>query len=206
MFTLSSRKDRLVFLTATAALMSFLAGCRQEEITVRRVPKEKPSSIAAGASGAEMSGAGTSSPEAAGAAGLRWTAPSGWKETPGDGMRLATFEPPQDAGKVEATVVALFGDAGGELANVNRWRGQLALSPVGDEDLAALRRSVVSRAGTVALYDFVAGDRVKTRMSAGMIKVGEKTWFFKLTGGEKAAEAARPAFIKLLEGLKTDEA
>ena len=145
-------------------------------------------------------------PEAAGGAELRWTAPEGWKELPGEGMRIATFEPPQDSGRVEGTVVALIGDAGGELANVNRWRGQISLTPIEEDGLGALRRSVHSGVGDISLYDFTGGDAAKTRMLAGMIKVGEKTWFFKLTGAQKAAEAARPAFLKLLEGLSTHEA
>src|SRR5208282_283219 len=138
--------------------------------------------------------------------GLRWSAPQGWKELPGDGMSAATLVPPQDSGQVEGTVVVLLGDAGGELANVNRWRGQIALTPVAQDELSALRQDVRSRAGVVALYDFSGGDRVKTRLVAGMIKVGEKTCFFKLMGAEKAVAAARPAFLKLLEGLSSDEA
>jgi hypothetical protein len=181
-------------LLSLISLAAASAGCRQDEVTVRRVPKEKRSSVALAPASAEASGG----------PGLHWTAPKDWKETPGDGMRIATFEPPQDSGRVESTVVALVGDAGGELANVNRWRGQLALAPVAQDGLESLRRSVRSRAGVVALYDFAGGDGAKTRMLAGMIKVGEKTWFFKLVGAEKAAAAARPAFLKLLEGL--DEA
>ncbi len=71
--------------------------------------------------------------------GLRWTAPAGWKELAGSGMRVASFELPKTAGKAEVTVVALPGDVGGELANVNRWRGQLALPPIEQEDLPPAR-------------------------------------------------------------------
>jgi hypothetical protein len=39
-----------------------------------------------------------------------------------------------------------------------------------------------------------------------MIQVSGTMWFFKLMGDEKAVAAAKPAFLKLLEGLKNDAA
>jgi hypothetical protein len=121
-------------------------------------------------------------------------------------MRAATFELPQGSGKAEVTVVALPGDVGGELANVNRWRGQIALPPITEGQLAGVRVAVRSRAGDIFVYDFTTGGAKKTRLVAGMIQVSGVTWFFKLTGDEAAVSAAKPAFLKLLEGLKSDAA
>ena len=169
-----------------------LAACQKDRIEVRRAPKEEQPAPAA---------ADSARPH-----GLAWTAPAGWTELPGNGMRLATFTPPQGPGKAEATVVALPGDVGGELANVNRWRGQLALAPISEGDLAAARASVPSALGPVFVYDFTGAGDKKTRLVAGMIQVSGTTWFFKLMGDEKAVEAAKPAFLKLLRGLKSDAA
>lgn len=138
--------------------------------------------------------------------GVRWTAPDGWKETPGTGMRVATFDLPQTQGKAVVTVVALPGDVGGELANVNRWRGQLALPPVAQEELSSLRATVKTRLGTLLVYDFTGTGEKRTRLVAGMISVSGNMWFFKLMGDEKAVAAAKPAFLKLLKGLKHDAA
>lgn len=171
------------------------AACRKDAIETRRVPKEAPSTQMA----APMMGGGDEAPR-----GVRWTPPAGWTETRGGGMRLATLTPPVKDGKAEVTVVALPGDVGGELANVNRWRGQIALPPVVASQLAEGRSSVRSALGPVSVYDFTGGGEKKTRLCAGMISVSGTTWFFKLMGDEKAVAAARPAFLKLLEGLKTD--
>ncbi|MDE2143980.1 MAG: hypothetical protein KGL74_04445 [Elusimicrobia bacterium] len=169
-----------------------LAACQKDRIEVRRTPKEELPASAM--------------PVAPRARGVKWTTPPGWKELPGNGMRLATLEPPQKAGKIEATVVALPGDVGGELANVNRWRGQLALTPVGEAQLGDLRATVRSAAGETLVYDFTGAGSKKTRLLAGMIQVSGTTWFFKLMGDEAAVEAAKPAFLKLLAGLKRDAA
>lgn len=136
--------------------------------------------------------------------GLRWTAPDGWKEIEGDGMRVASFELPKAEGTAQATVVALSGDGGGELANVNRWRGQLALSPISEADLASARAVVRTRLGKVLVYDFTGSGRKRTRLVAGMIPASGTTWFFKLMGDEEAVAAAKPSFLKLLTGLKND--
>jgi hypothetical protein len=103
------------FLPLIAVLV--LAGCRKDQIEVRRMPKEELHATAAGAD------------EGSRPQGLHWTTPAGWKELPANGMRAATFELPKGPGKAEVTVVALPGDVGGELANVNRWRGPLAVAP-----------------------------------------------------------------------------
>ena len=169
--------------------LAALAACQKDRIEVRTVPKEaRPAAEVAPAR----------------SRGLRWTAPDGWKEIEGDGMRVASFELPKTEGKAEAAVVALSGDGGGELANVNRWRGQLALSPISEADLSSARAVVKTRLGKAFVYDFTGSGRNKTRLVVGMIPVSGTTWFFKLMGDEKAVAAAKPAFLKLLAGLKND--
>lgn len=171
-------------------LFAALAACQRDKIEVRVVPKED--SPAPG-----MSMAPASRPS-----GVHWTTPSGWKELAGSGMRIATFDPPQTAGKAQVTVVALPGDVGGELANVNRWRGQLALPPIGEAGLPSARETVKTRLGPMLVYDFTGTGEKKTRLVAGMTSVSGNMWFFKLMGDEKAVAAARPAFFQLLKGLK----
>ncbi|OGS39731.1 MAG: hypothetical protein A2506_11520 [Elusimicrobia bacterium RIFOXYD12_FULL_66_9] len=168
---------------------------------MRQVSKEAPSPVSMPGAGSMPSGMIDAPPHAHG---VSWTPPAGWKEAPGNGIRLATFTPPQDPGKSEATVVALPGDAGGELANVNRWRGQIGLTPIDAGLMAEARKSVRSNLGAVTVYDFTGEGTKKSRMVVGMIKVEETSWYFKLMGDEKAVGQNKAAFIKLLEGLKND--
>lgn len=177
------------------------SACRRDSIEVRQVAKETNPPMAMPSAGS-MPSAGIEAPPHA--HGVSWTAPAGWKEEPGNGIRLATFVPPQDSGRSEATVVALPGEAGGELANVNRWRGQIGLTPIDAGRLAEARQAVKSHIGTVMVYDFTGEGTSKARLIAGLIKVDDTTWYFKLMGDEKAVGKNKAAFIKLLEGLKND--
>jgi hypothetical protein len=142
-------------------------------------------------------------PPPAQGAGLRWTLPTGWTESPGGQMRLATFRPPV-AGRVDASVVVLPGPAGGELANVNRWRNQIGLPPIDEGALAKARTVVRTKAGPVHVYDFTSDAEPRNRVVAGLASARGDTWFVKLNGDAAAVAAARADFMKLLGSLRLE--
>lgn len=169
------------------------AACKEEGVTRARVPKGDQAVVA------------PMMPPAQERKGISWTLPSGWKELPGTGMRLATFVPPHGL-KTEGTVVVLPGDTSGELANANRWRGQLGLPPVDEAGLASSRTSLSTKLGPVLVYDFTSAGTASTRLIAAVVKSGGTTWYFKLMGDAPATEAARAGFTALLQGLRADAA
>jgi hypothetical protein len=119
-------------------------------------------------------------------------------------MRYATLTAPVQ-GKLDVSVVVLPGAAGGELANVNRWRGQIGLAPVDEPALGTARKLVSTPAGKVALFDFVSEGEKKSRMMAGLLTSPDgSSWFVKMVGDEPAVAAARPDFLHLLESLRFD--
>lgn len=131
---------------------------------------------------------------------IAWDLPKGWTETKGGGMRFATLKP-ATSGKVDVSVIMLSGPAGGELANVNRWRGQVGLPPVDEATRAQMRKAIKSKAGEVSLYDFTGAGADKQRMIAGLLFVDGRSWFLKMTGDPDAVDSARPEFMKVLESL-----
>jgi hypothetical protein len=119
-------------------------------------------------------------------------------------MRFATFKAPY-AGKLEATVVVLPGPAGGELANVNRWRGQIALPALDEAGLAKARTVLKTKAGPLNVYDFTSEGQAKSRMVAGYISTPDgNTWFLKMTGDADAAAKAKPDFMTILGSIRLD--
>lgn len=142
----------------------------------------------------EMTAAATASPLS-----LKWKTPAGWEEKPASGMRRATFVVPGSAGPADLSVIALPGDAGGELPNINRWRGQVGLNPW---DEAAFRKAAVkvsSPAGPITVVDLAGGTQ---RMAAAILTRGGESWFFKLLGPDATVGAALPAFKTFLAGVK----
>ena len=132
---------------------------------------------------------------------IGWDLPKGWTEARSGGMRLATLKPPV-AGKVDVSLIMLPGTAGGELGNVNRWRGQVGLPPVDEAARAQMRKEVTSKAGLVSVYDFTGEGAEKQRMVAGLLFTDGRSWFFKMTGDPDAVGSAKADFLKLLESLR----
>ena len=63
---------------------------------------------------------------------LVWNAPASWTPKPGSAMRKGSYAISGPEGAGDLSITAFPGDVGGNLANVNRWRGQLQLPPVAD--------------------------------------------------------------------------
>jgi hypothetical protein len=127
---------------------------------------------------------------------LAFTAPAGWIEQSAGDVRQASFL----AGptRLDASVTAFPGDAGGLLANVNRWRRQLDLPPLASESDAAPRK-ILTAAGQPALaFDLESSDRAT--LGAILSRPG-RTWFVKLTGPRDAVLAERENFDAFVRSL-----
>jgi len=203
----SSKSSAFLFV---AAALSLALGCRREEITHATVPKgESGLALTAGSAPPMASGAGAAEvpapPTPTGTNALRWTLPKGWGQSMSGGMRYATLKP-ATAGRVEASVVVLPGPAGGELANVNRWRGQIGLDPIDESGLASARKMLETKAGAVSVFDFESQGKSKSRVIAGIATSRGNTWFVKMTGDSGPVAAARADFVHLLESLRFEDA
>jgi hypothetical protein len=204
-----ARRSWFPFLVA--AVLATLAGCGRDEVAHYRVPKQAPDPAVATASvspGMTPGSAGVDVPPPPAPRGkkLRWSLPARWTESAGGrGMRFATLGAPVE-GQLDVSVTVLPGPAGGELANVNRWRGQIGLGNLDEAALAKARKPVRTNAGDIALYDFTSDGQTRSRVVAGLAMVDGNTWFIKMTGDEKAVAAARPDFLRIVESLRLEPA
>jgi len=187
-------------LVSLAALV--LTGCDRDEIKVYRAPKESPPPLADGnmpAGHPDISATPAKS-------GLTWKTPEGWSEVKPGEMRVASFNlKGKDGKQADVSVIPLPGLAGGDSANVNRWRGQVGLPPVTAEELEKAAQSVEIGGQPAELHD-VAGTNASsgepTRI-LGVIQHREGTaWFFKMTGDDQLVAQQKPAFIELLKSFQ----
>lgn len=209
---------RIARMIPLIALATALTGCRQEQVTRYKVPKEAPPAMHMHAEGdghdhgampeappaPPSDGGDTLAPPPKPQGGLKWTLPKGWAEEKGSGMRYASLKVP-GPGKVDASVVVLAGAAGGELANVNRWRGQIGLGPIDEAALGQARKVVKCKAGAISTFDFTSDGTVKSRMVAGLISTADgNTWFLKMVGDADPVGKAKPEFLRLMESARLD--
>jgi hypothetical protein len=141
---------------------------------------------------------------------LAWTAPDGWKEEAGSGMRLATFTAEREGQSAICTIITLGGTAGGVEANVRRWIGQLALPEPSPEELADYldRQERLKTAGGFegVVVDLTAlGDQgpEASSMLAALITVGDSTLFLKMTGPVRLLQEEKKSFSALCQSIRT---
>ena len=122
-------------------------------------------------------------------------------------MRRATYAiPGANGSRGELAVTAFPGNVGGNLANVNRWRGQIELDMVDEAELKNLIKPLDLPAGKATLVEMMDGTDAKSRGKAALIGVvfahHGQTWFFKMLGDTRIVEREKAAFLKFVQSVK----
>ncbi len=138
--------------------------------------------------------------------GPKWNVPPQWVETPPRAMVFKGFEVGGDAGaKADISISFFQGDVGGVLANVNRWRGQLAQPPIEAGQLDGVTESVATLGGSGTMVDFMGTD-AKTSQPARLVGVivphGDNTWFYKLMGDAKVVKGQKDTFVQFVKTVQ----
>ncbi len=152
----------------------FLSSCEQPDVTVRRVPKQtlKPHQVS-----------------------VSWTAPSGWNALGKSNFLIESYKKTVGKKSVLRTVSKFDGDAGGKLANINRWRAQINLPSVQSPNIKHVHFNDLN-------LDFIELDSGKDRILGGILTTEKDTWFFKLTGDYDLISKEKETFLMFLKSLK----
>ncbi len=139
---------------------------------------------------------------------LAWTAPSAWTEAPNpNAMRLATYRVPHaaaDADDAELSVARAGGDVD---ANVERWAAQFSgkIRPRRFERVVnGVSVTVVAMEGSYegGPQGSDSTPHVGWALLGAIVNAPGLPYFFKLTGPAATVRAARPAFEKMIDGVR----
>ena len=137
---------------------------------------------------------------------VAWTTPAGWEEMPPGEMRLASFKVKAEDGRTaDVSIIPLPGLAGSDLENVNRWRGQVAMPPVKEEELAGLGEKVEIAGVAAQLYDMAgqpAGAPATNRILAAIQRREGVVFFHKMVGEDRLVLGQKPAFVSFLKSIR----
>ena len=153
-----------------------LAGCQKEQIRVYTVARERKAEL-----------------------------PSHWQQVPAGQMQRQRYQIAVDDLKAELTVSAFPGEAGGLLANVNRWRAQVGLDAVGSDQLTGIVSpldSAGANAKLVVMTGTNAADKRPVRVVAAIVPRGDMTWFFKMNGDVALVEREQETLLKVIPDLR----
>ncbi len=135
-----------------------------------------------------------------------WEIPSDWQETSASQMLLAKFAVTNQDGEAEVTVSSFPGEVGGLLANVNRWRGQVGLTPLAQDDLDKSVSRLDVLGGTATLVDVNGRSATRggkeTRLVGVVWPRGGQTWFYKLMGDPAVAGREKDTFVKFVQSVR----
>jgi hypothetical protein len=176
-----------------------LAGCRNKEIRAYSTPKEDADAVVPQTEAAVE-------PVVAPQVAAHWQPPTDWKPLPASGLRLASFRVQGESGEIADISVVTFGGSGGdELANINRWRGQLKLEPVAAEALPSQIETFSTPAGAFSLADLAAeqaeAGKPPTRIVGAWLRRGNTVWFFKMMGPTNLVGAQKGPFKDFLASV-----
>lgn len=195
------------FAVTLLGLPLLLAACEKAEITTYRVPKAAtpqvmaaqadktpaPATPKAPAGGGGM--ANTAVPTASGD-GLTWKAPANWTAKAPGAMRRGSYSITDDRNnEADLSITAFPGNVGGELANVNRWRGQIELPPITEGELPAALTRFEKNGLKFAVLDITGPTQ---RTLGAMVPFNGATWFFKLQGPMNLVTKEKDAFMAFL--------
>lgn len=128
---------------------------------------------------------------------FEYQAPDHWQDR-GAGAMVAQ-EWRVGEGSAEDTVRITLSFAGGGLAaNINRWRGQVGLDPVPDDDLGGIDTEIDGR--PAQRYELIGEQRAIVGIVAP--QEGPMTLFVKMTGPSPKVEMERENFLEFAKTLK----
>src|SRR5262249_25678976 len=175
--------------------VSFSAGAAQAEL-----PQSHPPVADSGLGSAQAP-----STDSAGQSKPAWQVPPGWQEVAAGQFLVAKFQVTgSDNSKANINVSASPGDGGGLLGNVNRWRGQVRLSPLSEPDINKLITQVDTAGGKAMFIDMTGTDAngQQARLIGAIVAQSNQTWFYKLMGGEQVVGKQKDAFSKFVQTAK----
>jgi hypothetical protein len=123
-----------------------------------------------------------------------WSVPSDWQALPAGDMQVARFDvPEQNNAKAEVSVSVFPTEAGGTLANVNRWRTKfVGLAPVGEKELPQLLSPLDPANPGAVLVDMQKDNK---RLIGAIVPRAGSYWFYKLVGETAAVAPQKESFI-----------
>ena len=140
------------------------------------------------------------------AAMFEYDLPDGWQELPPTQFRIINLQIPGEQ-PAEVTLTMLMGNGGGVRANLDRWRRQVGLAPMSDEEFLALgERTVFDQAATYVelrgSYEGMDGTKIPDAGLFGAVFARDQSALFvKMTGPADLLADQRGAFHGFLDSL-----
>lgn len=128
-----------------------------------------------------------------------WEAPEHWERKPATQMRVGNYAVTNDAGEaLDFSITSFPGEVGGILANVNRWLGQVGMSPTDEQGLS---QYLSDRMIDEKPAKLVLAESDEQALYAAILLHKGRSWFLKLMGDVDLARAEKENFLGLIDSF-----
>ena len=132
---------------------------------------------------------------------LKFETPDGWTRQPPAMFSVLGFGIADGEQTAQVSVSPLRGDGGGMLPNVNRWRRQIGLAAISEDQLSDMTQPLTVD-GIDGLVTDVLGDDTQPKAVIGWIGIQEaNSWFIKMSGDRQLVQNQVEAFQDFLKTL-----
>ncbi len=130
-----------------------------------------------------------------------WDTPADWKQEQPGQFLIAAYTP---SGGGRVTVSKLAGDGGGLAANINRWRGQVGLKPVAENEAIGQSLKLADSDEVMQLFNLTSEDSGNDAegILAAVLPLKTETWYFKFTGPVGVLREAEKTFAEFLRTIR----
>ncbi len=192
------------FLLLAPLSLCVLSSCKDDEIRTYRVATdstaENPAPPAVHPSGAAPKEEDPHD-HAAHSGSVVWQTPEDWKQENASQFLTAAYALP---GGGRVTVSKLAGDGGGLAANLNRWRGQVGLKPLADNEVTGQPLKIADSQEEMLLFNLTSADSAADAegILAGVLPLKTETWYFKFTGPVGVLRKTEGVFAEFLRSVR----
>ena len=133
--------------------------------------------------------------------GIKWVAPKSWTAQKTNSIRFGSFKLPTiKNAKGEVSIIALAGDGGGLLANINRWRGQISLP---DQSLAEVQSELTKIVGKLGNFNYLLIENKNSNkaIAVAFIEYKGKSIFVKANGDSSVVKKSISEFKEFVKGM-----
>ena len=189
--------NRLLSSSFFLIVILLLNSCDKPEVTVYEIPKET-SEITENFLEQPPVNTPQSKPDTQ-ALPIFWQVPDSWESKMATKFRKGSFLATTQHGVVDISVISFPGDTGGLVNNINRWLGQVGLSPIQDVSVDS-RIEIRKLEDRYPLYTMFLEGSSKSILGAILV-LSEETWFFKGSGSTAAVSSQKENFQQMILSL-----
>tara|TARA_Y100000996_G_scaffold240701_1_gene189266 strand:+ start:202 stop:741 length:540 start_codon:yes stop_codon:yes gene_type:complete len=136
---------------------------------------------------------------------FQWDAPTYWLPNEKSSMRSASYLVPSKNGSADLSVIYLNGDGGGLAANVNRWRKQLNLMELSEQEIINDGADFKGEIGIFKIYEIINPDNNESAFLCSIIPAKDFTIFVKLNTYSENISSLKKEFINFSSSFNYNE-